>query len=216
MLVLSSALGLQMSHTGETSWHIKRHGQSTGPVTDLELACLAHANHLYATDLIWCNGMPDWVPAGSVTGLLPRPLPGALPPLLPPRPQPGLGELYQHYYDVMPTRSIFDARVPPPLPQPEPSHSPPPQQTSDDTPDLDALSTSLANALRAVGQEDANEDDDGSIAGASDDAGRPAVGNGDAPHVAVQGTPPSIPSTPPAPVAPPPIPAAPSTAAKAR
>ncbi len=216
MLIVSSALGLQMSHSGQTSWHIKRHGQSTGPVTDLELACLAHANHLHATDLIWCNGMPDWVPAGSVTGLLPRPLPGALPPLLPPRPQAGLGELYQHYCDAMPTRSIFDARVPPPLPQPEVTQPPPIQSAPEETPGLDALSTSLASALRAVGQEDAHEEDDRRNADASGDAGRPSESEADAPQAAAQGASPSLPSTPPAPDVPPPIPVAPSTVAEVR
>ena len=208
MLTVSSALGVKVSQSGETSWHIKRHGQSTGPVTDLELACLARANELHATDLIWCDGMQDWVPAGSVTGLLPRPLPGVLPPLLPPRPQAGLGELYQHYCDATPTRPIFDAQVPPPLPRPEAKQHPPPQQTSEDALDLDALSTSLASALRAVGEEDAREDADGGIADASRAGDRPVVGDADAPHAAAQSAPPPIPSMPEVTAMPPPIPAA--------
>jgi hypothetical protein len=100
-------VGVGVGYASETVWHIYRRGERVGPVTQIELAYLAKLGHLDAHDFIWCAGMPDWVEAGTVAGLLPRfnsapvmPAPQQRPI---PNPQaqggtgPTLTSLYQHY-----------------------------------------------------------------------------------------------------------------------
>jgi hypothetical protein len=52
-------------------WHFTQSGQQAGPVTWTRLRELAASGTLRPTDQVWKSGMPNWVPAHSVTGLLP-------------------------------------------------------------------------------------------------------------------------------------------------
>jgi hypothetical protein len=52
------------------AWYVYRAGHRHGPMSGLELALLAKSNVLRHNDLIWCEGLPDWVEAGAVGGLL--------------------------------------------------------------------------------------------------------------------------------------------------
>ena len=52
------------------AWFVNRAGRQHGPMPGLELALLAKANILRHSDLIWCEGLADWVEAGAVDGLL--------------------------------------------------------------------------------------------------------------------------------------------------
>ncbi len=54
------------------SWYYTRDGHQIGPVTQSELADAARRGEISGGDLIWKQGMKDWIPASSVRGLLPR------------------------------------------------------------------------------------------------------------------------------------------------
>jgi hypothetical protein len=91
-------------------------------MSQIELAYMAKLGHLGAEDLIWCAGMPDWVEAGRVAGLLPPPKPAqAMPaqrPIANAAAHGGMGvsltSLYQHYCAVK-SGSALAASSPNPL-----------------------------------------------------------------------------------------------------
>ncbi len=69
-------------------WYYARAGQRFGPLPDTELRRLAAAGQVYATDLVWSEGMADWQLAGLVPGVFPVG-PGVPPPLAAARPDTG-------------------------------------------------------------------------------------------------------------------------------
>src|SRR3954462_1167275 len=50
-------------------WYYSVDGDRQGPVSGAELKKLAEAGTLKAADLVWKDGMPDWVAAKSIKGL---------------------------------------------------------------------------------------------------------------------------------------------------
>jgi uncharacterized RDD family membrane protein YckC len=58
-----------MSSTAE--WYYLLDGQQLGPVGSRELKVLADKGRLQPTDLIWRDGLTNWVPAARVKGLFP-------------------------------------------------------------------------------------------------------------------------------------------------
>lgn len=50
-------------------WYYSQNGQKPGPITEDELKKSAATGKLKPTDLIWKEGMDNWVPARSVKGL---------------------------------------------------------------------------------------------------------------------------------------------------
>jgi TM2 domain-containing membrane protein YozV len=50
-------------------WYYSIDGDRQGPISGAELRKLAEAGTLKATDLVWKDGMADWVPAKSIKGL---------------------------------------------------------------------------------------------------------------------------------------------------
>lgn len=76
-----------------TQWWYVKEGQRIGPLTASELKSLAADGQLSASDMVWKEGLVNWLPASSVKGLiqtdsagLPPPLPSnsgipALPPI---------------------------------------------------------------------------------------------------------------------------------------
>jgi hypothetical protein len=44
-------------------------------VTDDQLRAVAESGELQPDDLVWCEGLPEWVPASRVEGLFPNPTP---------------------------------------------------------------------------------------------------------------------------------------------
>jgi hypothetical protein len=56
----------------ETLWYYARNDQQFGPVGSSELKHLAQTGGLASDDLVWRDGMPAWVPASSIKGLLPE------------------------------------------------------------------------------------------------------------------------------------------------
>lgn len=69
-------------------WHYRVDGVQHGPVTSADLKSLAGAGQLKATDLVWKEGLDQWVAASSVKGLLPVSPPSAATPPPPPSPPP--------------------------------------------------------------------------------------------------------------------------------
>lgn len=61
-------------------WHIVEAGRAVGPLRREELAEAARRGRLQRETLVWSAGMPDWLPAGSVSALdelfEPPPVPG--------------------------------------------------------------------------------------------------------------------------------------------
>jgi len=53
-------------------WHYRQNEQELGPVSLDELRTLASAGQLAPTDLVWLEGTPRWVPAGSVPRIFPN------------------------------------------------------------------------------------------------------------------------------------------------
>ncbi len=50
-------------------WHYGRNGQQFGPVTAQQLKQLVVSGQLQQTDLVWKQGMAQWVPAQNIKGL---------------------------------------------------------------------------------------------------------------------------------------------------
>jgi uncharacterized RDD family membrane protein YckC len=65
----------------EDQWYVGRKGQKSGPYTTAQLRQMAAAGELVPTDLLWKQGLEQWVPMTSVRGLLPAAAGGTLPPL---------------------------------------------------------------------------------------------------------------------------------------
>ncbi len=64
-------------------WHMTRDRTAQfGPYEDEQLRQLVAEGRIVATDLLWQEGTPEWVPAAAVPGLISRTsgLPGAPPP----------------------------------------------------------------------------------------------------------------------------------------
>jgi hypothetical protein len=52
-----------------SEWYYTRAGQQIGPVTSPQLRQAAQSGELSPTDLVWKTGMPEWAPAGKISGL---------------------------------------------------------------------------------------------------------------------------------------------------
>jgi hypothetical protein len=62
-------------------WHYTQNGQpAPEPITTAQLRQLAAAGLLKPDDLVWQEGLTNWVPAGSIKGLFPAGKPAAEPP----------------------------------------------------------------------------------------------------------------------------------------
>jgi hypothetical protein len=61
-------------------WHFAQDGQSNGPISTVELKRMAKSGHLRPTDLVWREGLNEWIPAAQVPNLCP---PRSAPPPVP-------------------------------------------------------------------------------------------------------------------------------------
>jgi len=57
-------------------WYYGSGGQQKGPVSFEQLKQFAGAGEVSGTDLVWTDGMADWIPADQVNDLMPKPVPG--------------------------------------------------------------------------------------------------------------------------------------------
>lgn len=60
-------------------WFYLRNKQRHGPVTAAKLKQMAKEGWLVEEDLVWCEELPDWVPASKIRGLFSTPLSKRLP-----------------------------------------------------------------------------------------------------------------------------------------
>lgn len=77
-------------------WYYVQNGAPAGPVSADDLLRLAATGNLHPTTYVWQEGMPSWMPAGEVPGLLPPPPPPVampLPAVPPPSGRSILGEI---------------------------------------------------------------------------------------------------------------------------
>ena len=65
-------------------WHYLQDGKQHGPITEADLKQLVAAGKVKPTDLVWKQGMPQWVAVSSVAGMLPPTSPVAAVPPPPP------------------------------------------------------------------------------------------------------------------------------------
>ena len=63
----------------QIQWHATQNGTQQGPLSDEALRQWAAEGRLRPTDLVWREGMPQWVPAGGIPGLIPAQLPPPIP-----------------------------------------------------------------------------------------------------------------------------------------
>ncbi|HET6247931.1 MAG TPA: GYF domain-containing protein [Tepidisphaeraceae bacterium] len=75
----------------DARWHYTQNGAQQTPISDTELRQRAADGRLKPMDMVWCEGMPQWGPAGNITGLFP-----AAAVLPPPMPAPGAAPI--NYY----------------------------------------------------------------------------------------------------------------------
>ena len=59
-------------------WYWMKNGQKNGPIETAGLKKLARSGQLKPTDMIWCEGLPKWVPATQAKGLFGGLAPGAV------------------------------------------------------------------------------------------------------------------------------------------
>ena len=65
----------------EPIWYFANGDVQRGPVTEAQIRALIGTGNLKPDDLVWKEGMPDWMPAGEVPGLFePQPASGAAEP----------------------------------------------------------------------------------------------------------------------------------------
>jgi GYF domain 2 len=65
-------------------WHFSINGNQAGPISSSELKQLASSGGLSRNDLVWKDGLPNWIAAEKLKGLFPA-LENSFQPTLPPR-----------------------------------------------------------------------------------------------------------------------------------
>jgi hypothetical protein len=63
----------------DAGWYYAQGGQRSGPVSTIRLRQMASAGALQPNDLVWKQGLADWISAREVDGLFDRSLPPPLP-----------------------------------------------------------------------------------------------------------------------------------------
>jgi hypothetical protein len=53
----------------DAQWYYAEEGEQQGPVSLAEMIRLVGAKRVKSDDLVWCDGMADWLPAGEVAAL---------------------------------------------------------------------------------------------------------------------------------------------------
>src|SRR5262245_11717459 len=53
----------------EAEWFYSEHGQQAGPCTAIQLRELVQSGRVLAQDLVWKQGMSEWIPVASIPGL---------------------------------------------------------------------------------------------------------------------------------------------------
>src|SRR5215472_10586912 len=61
------------------AWYYNQDGKNYGPVSPSQLRQLATSGQLVPTDMLWRQGMKEWVPAGTLLGFPAPPTPPAAP-----------------------------------------------------------------------------------------------------------------------------------------
>ena len=65
-------------------WYYAKNGSQLGPIDEAELRAKLDLGEVAASDLVWREGLGDWLPAGKLKELFPvPPLPAAAPPIPP-------------------------------------------------------------------------------------------------------------------------------------
>ena len=89
-----------MTDSARFLWHVQKGGQQIGPLTPQALRQMADAGMIDPTDMVWREGLADWVAAHKVAGLFAAPPKSPPPPPPPPPPSPmgARGQAPQAFY----------------------------------------------------------------------------------------------------------------------
>jgi uncharacterized membrane protein YhaH (DUF805 family) len=91
-----------MNQSPEATWFFTREGERIGPVTFAELKAKVEEAALDPRlDLVWCQGMPEWMPAGEIEGLFEKRAPSDAPESLAPAAGPYAPPKSESVADVM-------------------------------------------------------------------------------------------------------------------
>lgn len=89
------------------NWYCNVRGQQVGPVSDEVLQQMSQSGQLQPTDLVWQEGMPQWIAANTIRGLFPTQPPP--PPVHPGyAPQPAYPPQQGYYYTGGPVAGGYD------------------------------------------------------------------------------------------------------------
>lgn len=69
----------ELGHPPSQQWHVSKAGEQFGPFTFSHLKNLAESGQLARKDLLWKEGLEEWVEASSVKGLFPPIVPPPVP-----------------------------------------------------------------------------------------------------------------------------------------
>ncbi len=107
-------------------WYLARDGQQFGPLSEAELNKLVELGHLRADDLLWRDGLADWLTADSVLPALARPIeaPPPPPPPQPLAPPPPVSPEPPPYAAPQPPPRMSPYQAQYPAPRPEPAIDP--------------------------------------------------------------------------------------------
>ncbi|MBI3412227.1 MAG: DUF4339 domain-containing protein [Planctomycetes bacterium] len=111
-------------------WYYTKEGRQMEPVSSYELKQMARTGILKATDLIWKEGMPQWVQAGSANNLFPSEIVASPPPV--PVPEAAPDHVRDAGYDVVPEFEALE--VVDDLQSPKPSSATEKSKESDERP----------------------------------------------------------------------------------
>lgn len=76
----------------DLNWYYIDDGKHVGPIDEAAMRKRFRDGLLKQDDPVWQEGMPDWIKAGDVSGLLPPPIPSDLIKPTPPKPPPFVAE----------------------------------------------------------------------------------------------------------------------------
>ena len=65
-----------------SAWYYQRNGEQCGPVSSAQLREIAAVGGIALSDLIWKEGMVEWVPATKIAGLFANPSKASAPPVV--------------------------------------------------------------------------------------------------------------------------------------
>jgi hypothetical protein len=126
-----------------SQWHYKRDDEQHGPFTSVQLKELAASGQLVPSDLVWKEGVVDWLPASNLNGLFPGKME-----VMPPTVAPVLAVPSVTKMPPIPPSGAAKTG-PPPIP-PKMKTAPPPVPPKSQPPSVPSASSAGSNPFDAL------------------------------------------------------------------